>query len=41
MNLVGAAEGMDGDNEACTDETWTYCIHQIAKEPERSGGIRI
>lgn len=33
-NLVGATEELDGDDEAFTEEMWTYYSHKIADESE-------
>jgi hypothetical protein len=38
-NLVGATEELDSEDEAFTDEMWSYCAHQIARESERPGGV--
>lgn len=38
-NLVGATEDLDGEDDAFTDEMWTYYLHQVAKETERPDGI--
>lgn len=37
-NLVGATEELDGDDEAFTDEMWTYYTHQIAREADHPDG---
>jgi hypothetical protein len=36
---VPATEEVDGDDEAFTDEMWTYYAHQIARESEQPEGI--
>lgn len=38
-HLVGATEELDGDDEAFTDEMWTYYTRQMARESECTVGI--
>ena len=35
---VPATEEVDGDDEAFTDEMWTYHAHQIVRESDRPEG---
>ncbi len=34
-DLVDAAEELDGDDDAFTEEMWTYYAHKIADESEQ------
>ena len=38
-NLVGATEELDGEDEAFTEQMWTYYVHQIAWESQRLRAI--
>lgn len=37
--LVPSSEGIDGDDEAFTEQMWTYYAHQIARESDRPSSI--
>ncbi len=36
---VPASEELDGDDDAFTEQMWTYYVHQIARESEQPEGI--
>lgn len=36
---VPAAEELDGEDDAFTDEMWTYYVHQIARESEQQHDV--